>query len=365
MRPALLVLLLPLAACAEQAPPPAAPPAAPPPAAPAPAAPPAAAPAAPVALKLAVTPIALPGATGAVSLDYLVADRAAGEVWVPAGDTGSADVIDASGKLVRIEGFPTVERESHGAKRRVGPSSATVGGGFAYVGNRANSEVCAIASGAHTRAGCLALPFAPDGLQYIAATKEVWATTPKDKSIHIIDASAPAKLSLKGRVAVEGSPEGYAIDEGRGLFYTNLEDKDKTLTIDVRTRKVTATWDTRCGGDGPRGLALDTAKDFLVVACTDRALVLDAAHGGAQLSQLQTGEGVDNIDYLQDKGQLYVAAGKAGKLTVAHMDDKGALTSFGEVATAPGTRVVVAGADGTAYVADGKQARVLVVKPAP
>ncbi len=112
----------------------------------------------------------------------------------------------------------------------------------------------------------------------------MWATTPKDKSIHIIDASTPAKLTMKGRIAVDGSPEGYAIDEGRGLFYTNLEDKDKTLTIDVKARKVTATWDTRCGGDGPRGLALDAAKSFLVVACTDHLQVLDAAHGGRSSS---------------------------------------------------------------------------------
>ncbi len=60
-----------------------------------------------------------------------------------------------------------------------------------------------------------------------------------------------------------------------------------------------------------------------------------------------------------------MAAGKDAKLTVVHLNDKGALTAQGEVATSPGTRVVVAGADGTAYVADGKLGRVLIVKSAP
>jgi DNA-binding beta-propeller fold protein YncE len=166
------------------------------------------------------------------------------------------------------------------------------------------------------------------------------------------------------RIALDGAPEGYAVDEARGVFYTNLEDKDKTVVLDVKTRKVTATWDARCGGDGPRGLALDAQRGLLFVACTDRVKVVDAAHGGAQLSELATGEGVDNIDYVDASRQLYVAAGKAGTLTIARVDDKGGLTAVGTTPTAPGARVVVAGADGTAYVADGKQGRVLVVTAA-
>src|SRR5262245_32969452 len=125
------LLVLALAACAETPPPAATPPGPAP--APSPAGAPAstqtAAPAAPAgSMKLTVTPIALPGAAGAVSLDYLAVDRAAGKVWVPAGDTGSVDVIDtATGKVTRVEGFPTVERETKAGKRKVGPSSATIG----------------------------------------------------------------------------------------------------------------------------------------------------------------------------------------------------------------------------------------------
>ncbi len=39
-------------------------------------------------------PISLPGASGAVALDYFACDRATGKVWVPASNTGSVDVID-------------------------------------------------------------------------------------------------------------------------------------------------------------------------------------------------------------------------------------------------------------------------------
>jgi hypothetical protein len=52
-------------------------------------------------------------------------------------------------------------------------------------------------------------------------------------------------------------------------------------------------------------------------------------------------------------------------LTVARVEGKGVLTLVATAPTAPGTRVVVAGRDGTAYVADGKQGQVIALKPAP
>src|SRR5262245_66321801 len=78
--------------------------------------------------------IALPGApAGGVFMDFVAYDRSRHRVWVPAGNTGSVDVIDAAtAKVTRIEGFPTKEVERNGNKRTVGPSSASVGDGVVY-----------------------------------------------------------------------------------------------------------------------------------------------------------------------------------------------------------------------------------------
>ena len=308
---------------------------------------------------------ALPGAKGAVSMDYLAVDRAKGAVIVPAGDTGSVDVIEvATGKVTRIEGFPTKEVEREGKKRQMGPSSATVGEGFDYVGNRANSEICAIDSAKLTKGACVTLPSSPDGIQYVGSSKELWATTPKDKSITIFDASTPGTLKAKGKIALDGAPEGYAVDHGQGVFFTNLEDKDKTLVIDVKSRKVKSTWDSKCGEKGPRGLALDAWKKWVFVACTDHVEVLDLGNNGAALSKLDTGAGVDNIDYLSAKKLLYVVAGKEGKLTVAKSTTRARSRLDKTGTTAPGTRVVVADGQGTAYVADSAGGQVLALTPA-
>ena len=169
-------------------------------------------------------------------MDFVVYDRSRHRVWVPAGNTGSVDVIDAAtAKVTRIEGFPTKEVERNGNKRTVGPSSASVGDGVVYVGNRADSSICAIDAASMKKGACLALDSSPDAVAWVAATKEVWVTTPRDKSIRVLDATRPGTLTAKARISLPGEPECYAVDDSRGVFFTNLEDVDKTVAIDLKT----------------------------------------------------------------------------------------------------------------------------------
>ena len=328
-------------------------------------------PAGPAAAEKTPTPpaaaaVSLPGAPAeGVSLDYLAVDHARHRVWVPAGGTGNTIVIDEKTREIsKVSAFPTREVEWRGRKRTVGPSSATVGDGFVYIGNRADASVCAIDAATLKHAGCVTLPSSPDGVAYVARTKEVWVTTPRDQSIAILDVSNPAAPKPAGSIKLEGDPEGYAVDEGRGLFYTNLEDKDRTLRIDIAGRKVTATWNSACGESGPRGLVIEPKEQMLMVACTDHVEVLDAASDGKVLSTLDTGGGVDNFDYLPSSRALYVAAGGAATLTVAHLDDKGSLTRTASTPTARGARNAVAADDGTAFIADGPEGKILIVPPA-
>jgi DNA-binding beta-propeller fold protein YncE len=170
--------------------------------------------------------------------------------------------------------------------------------------------------------------------------------------------SAP---KLAGRLELPGEPEGYAVDAAKGLVYTNLEDKDRTLVIDAKARQVVATFEPGCGEDGPRGLALDAERGLLFVACTDGIVTLDAKTG-AKKGRLDTGKGVDNIDYLPAKRRLFVTAGRAATLTIASVGDDGALTAVGSATVGKGCRVVVATDDGTAYAADSAGGKLWVVK---
>jgi DNA-binding beta-propeller fold protein YncE len=281
---------------------------------------------------------------------------------VPAGNTGSVDVLEPLGnKITRIAGFPTAELERHGKKRVVGPSAATLGEGVMYIGSRGDSSICAVDTATLQRGACVILASMPDGLSFIASTKEVWATTPRDRSITILDVSNPSAPKVKTKLSLEGEPEGYAVDDARGIFYTNLEDKDRTLAIDIKARKVLSTWSPQCGEDGPKGLALDHARRFLLVACSDHVLALDAGHDGQLLSQIATGDGVDNIDYLEARHEVFVGAAKAAKLTIAGLDLAGMLSSLAVIPTLPGARNAVVDAEGNAYLTDSAGGRILAV----
>src|SRR2546430_75470 len=127
-------------------------------------------------------PIALPGANGPVTLDYFAYDPATGKLWVPASNLGAVDVIDEKTDAVsQITGFKTGEIERRGQKRIVGPTSASIGDGVVYVGNRGDATLCAIDAKTMERGACVpASPdhsIMPDGVAYVAATKEVWINT--------------------------------------------------------------------------------------------------------------------------------------------------------------------------------------------
>lgn len=304
---------------------------------------------------LLAAPTALPlPATAPVIMDYLAADGA--RVWVPAGNTGKVFVLDG-GKFATVEGFAT--KEGRGG-RLMGPSSVTIGDGVAYVGNRGDSSICAIDGKSLAKKGCVVLPSSPDGTFYVATTKEVWVTTPRDESLQILDVKDPAAPKLAGSIKLPGEPEGYAVDVEKGVVFTNLEDKNRTLAIDAKSRKVTSTWEPGCSEKGPRGLAVDPARGLLLVACTDGVVSLDEK-SGARKGRIDTGAGVDNIDYL--KQRVYVAAGQAEKLTVAEVAADGSFKAVASEKVGKGSRVVVATSDGTAYAADSTAGQLWVFKP--
>jgi hypothetical protein len=312
-----------------------------------------------------VKEIALPGAPlDGVSLDYLAADRARHRVWVPAGGTGSVVVIDTrTGTTRRLGGFAVAEVERNGRKRIVGPSSATVGDGFVYIGDRADASVCAVNAKTLKKAGCTTLSSMPDGLAYVASRKEVWVTAPRERAILVLDVSRPSAPRPSGRIALEGDPEGYAVDDPGGHFYTNYEDQDRTVRISLSSRSITAIWNPECGEDGPRGLVLGDGGRALVVACPDHLDSLAASSDGRILSKLPTGAGVDNLDSLPARRAVYAAASSDAVLTVATLDESGALHALSSAPTAKGARNAVVMDDGTAYVACGPAGKILVVPP--
>jgi DNA-binding beta-propeller fold protein YncE len=314
----------------------------------------------------AVRTLALPdNGTGDVSMDYIAFDPATNSLWVPGGNTGAVDVVDvASDKVRRIENLPTSQVQARGGTRVLGPSGVSIGDGVVFIGNRGGSEVCAFDARTLARGACAHLDSAPDGVAYVAPTREVWVTTPGEQGIRILDAST---LAQKTKLTFPGNPEGYAVDAKRGRFYTNLEDKDRTVAIDLKTHQTVATWNPACGGGGPHGLGLDVAAGHLFIGCDAAAEVMNVGGDGAVMSKVDTGDGVDDIHYASGTHLLYIGAARAARLTIARADDAGKLTIVTQVATQNGARNGVVTKDGTVFLAHGggvKLPALVVVSPA-
>jgi len=213
------------------------------------------------------------------------------------------------------------------------------------------------------RGVCHHLDSMPDLLTFVAKTNEVWVSAPRDKTIRILDATT---LDEKSRLTFEGNPEGFAVDAKRGRVYTNLEDKDRTLAIGLKSHKTIATWKPACGEEGPHGLRVDENSGYLFVACSTKAEVLDAAHKGAVLSTIDTGDGVDDIDYAPATHLLYIGAPKASQLTIARVGAHGKLNVIAQIPTHAGARNGAVTKDGTVYLAHsalGKLSDLVVVSP--
>jgi DNA-binding beta-propeller fold protein YncE len=313
--------------------------------------------------------IRLPGANGAIALDYFAYDRSTGKLWVPASNTGSVDVIDEKTDAVsQIAGFPIGEIERRGRKITVGPTAASIGDGVVYIGNRGDGTLCVVDAKTLARGECMSVSVdravTPDGVIYVPATREVWVTlrvkagdSAPAKYLEIFDVSDPHRLKPKTKIPLDGLAEGYAVDNQRGLFYTNIEDAGKTAAIDVRSHKVVAAWNP--GSSDLQGLALDSTRRLLFIACGDHVVSLDAGHNGKITDSIITGPGLDNIDYSPDSKVLYAAASQAASLTIAGVDDQGKFHLKAAVPTVKGARGVIAGKGETAYLIDPAEGRIL------
>ncbi len=310
-------------------------------------------------------PISLPGANGVIVLDHLAYDRVRRKLWVPASNSGKVDVIDESTDAAsQISGFETGEVDLEGHKVRLGPTAVSIGEDVVYIGNRGDSTLSIIDSRTLERGESLQMTpaspetgGAPHGVVYVAMMRELWITTGPGKSIEVFDASEPRHLKWKLRISLDGSTEGFAVDNESGQFYTNIDDMGKTLAIDVRSHKVVSKWGV--GSSDLQGLALDTKRGFLFVACEDHVVSLDVRHGGKVIGSVTTGAGLDDIDFSAEQKVLYAAASVTATLTIAEVSDDGKFQVKALVPTAKEARGVIAAKGKTAYLIDPAEGRIL------
>jgi DNA-binding beta-propeller fold protein YncE len=308
----------------------------------------------------AVTPVPIPGSSGGIGFDDLRFAPGWKRIVAPAGRTGSIALVEPGTLAVTtIGGFSSSERYAGGHGE--GPTSADEGAGFLFAIDRTSDDVVAVDQSSRSIVARAKLTGAPDYVRFVEPTSEVWVTEPDPESIEVFrfERGNPPKLSAAGVFAVPGGPESLVVDAANGRAYTHSWKSD-TMALDVRARRVAATWRNGCSGS--RGIALDAARGFLFVGCAEgKAVVLDTK-SGRQLGSISSGSGVDIIDFDPHLSHLYFPGGRSATMAILGVSGTGGLTLLGTVPTAEGAHCVATDLSGTAYVCDPRGGRLLAVR---
>ena len=174
----------------------------------------------------------------------------------------------------------------------------------------------------------------PDAIVYDPASKRVFAMNGRSHDATAIDAATGKVVAT---IPLDGKPE-FAVADGRGRVYVNLEDKSQLLAIDSRKLEVVARWPLApC--EAPTGLAMDRDHRRLFAGCGNRLMAVVAADSGKVVATLPIGSGVDATAF--DPGLQYAYASNGeGTLTVVHEDAPDKFTIVEDVPTQRGARTM-------------------------
>jgi YVTN family beta-propeller protein len=175
----------------------------------------------------------------------------------------------------------------------------------------------------------------PDCIIYDKFSGKVYAFCGASENVSVIDVKTDKEVST---IAVGGSPE-FAVSDGKGLIYNNLEDKNEVVVIDAKGLKVIRRYPLK-KGEAPTGIAMDIAGNRLFTVCSDtkNMLVLDAADGKI-IAELPIGARVDAVVY--DKAQkLIVTSNGEGNATFIRQKDVDHYEVVQTLQTHPGLRTL-------------------------
>ena len=144
----------------------------------------------------------------------------------------------------------------------------------------------------------------------------------------------PHTATSPGKIAIGGKLE-FAVTDGHGKVFVNVEDKGEIAVVDVANRKVTARY-RLAGCDQPTGLALNPASGVLVAACANRKAVAVQSSDGMIIATLPIGERPDGAIFDAKRKLFFIPCG-AGSIAVIG-ETAGAPAVIATIATVNGAR---------------------------
>lgn len=178
---------------------------------------------------------------------------------------------------------------------------------------------------------------APDAdcIIYDPASKHIFTFNGDSKNATAID---PATGKLVGAIDLGGGPE-FAVADGQGMIYNNLEDKSEVLAIDSRELKVKSRWPIAPAG-APAPIAMDRVHRRLFVAGREPAmLVVMNADDGKVIQSFPISDGADADVYDPKNGLVFVST-REGWVHIFHEDSPDHFSEAGKVKTEFGAKTM-------------------------
>jgi len=236
--------------------------------------------------------------------DYITVDSAARRVYLSHGT--EIKVIDAdSGALItNITGL----KQDHGVA-----VASEFGRGFISDGGQGKVIIFDLKSLMVT--GEAKADQDADSVVYDPSSKRVFVMNGDPHSSTVIDAKSG---SVVGTIDLGGGPE-FAVADGNGTVYVNLEDKSELVAINSRTLKIKSRWPLAPAG-APTALAMDVPHHRLFSAGRNpQMLVVLDSDSGKVLQSFPISAGVDAAAYEPATGLLFVST-REGMVHVFHED---------------------------------------------
>ena len=174
----------------------------------------------------------------------------------------------------------------------------------------------------------------PDAIVYDSGTKRVFTLNGRSKDATAINA---ADGTVAGTLALGGKPE-FAVADGKGSIYVNIEDTSELVQFDPQKLTVTHRWPQKPCQEAS-GLAIDRKSRRLFSGCDNKMMAVMDADSGKVVATPPIGEGVDANGF-DPATQLAFASNGDGTLTVVHEDSPDKFTVVENVSTKKSARTM-------------------------
>ena len=163
------------------------------------------------------------------------------------------------------------------------------------------------------------VPKETDGVFYDPATKQGYVNNGDDGSITLFD---PVSGKVGETIALNTKKPEFSDVDGKGRAFVALQDKNQIAVVDLKAKKLAATWNVDCVQ--PTGMMYEPASDRLFVPCrgTKPVMAIVDATSGKTVATLPIGFNVDAVAFNPLEKLVLTSNGASATMSVYKQDDK-------------------------------------------